>query len=216
MFNKPSLFPKTGADAAVSPPRGGRLVPGGASGGSEGGFSAREPLASGAVASTASPASSSGLAGVAAGSVAAVEKGVAPAGESQLIVGPNVKLKGAEILDCDTLVVEGRVEAKMDSRVIRVAENGAFSGTVCIDVAEIFGRFDGELTARTQLVIHATGKVSGTIRYGKILIEEGGEISGDIRSIDAAEPVVQKTDWAARATGSTGTTENGAKLEAAG
>ena len=30
---------------------------------------------------------------------------------SRLIVGPDVKLKGAEILDCDTLVVEGRVEA---------------------------------------------------------------------------------------------------------
>ena len=30
---------------------------------------------------------------------------------SRLIVGPNIKLKGVEIDDCDTLVVEGRVEA---------------------------------------------------------------------------------------------------------
>ena len=30
---------------------------------------------------------------------------------SKLIVGPDIKLKGAEITDCDTLVVEGRVEA---------------------------------------------------------------------------------------------------------
>ena len=34
-----------------------------------------------------------------------------------------------------TLVVEGRVEASMDSRVIQIAENGVFSGTVSIDVA---------------------------------------------------------------------------------
>src|SRR4051812_27649985 len=33
---------------------------------------------------------------------------------SKLIVGPDIKLKGAEITDCDTLVVEGRVEASMD------------------------------------------------------------------------------------------------------
>lgn len=104
---------------------------------------------------------------------------------SRLVVGPNVKLKGAEIDDCDILVVEGRVEATMDSRVLRVAENGAFAGKVGIDIAEIRGRFDGELTARSQLIIHATGRVSGTIRYGKILVQEGGELSGDIRALSS-------------------------------
>lgn len=106
-----------------------------------------------------------------------------PLSASRLIVGPDVKLKGAEILDCDTLVVEGRVEATMDSRVIQIAADGAFSGKVGIDVAEIYGRFDGELTARGQLIIHSTGRVSGKIRYGKILIEEGGELSGDVAAI---------------------------------
>lgn len=114
-------------------------------------------------------------------------KGNESVSENRLIVGPDVKLKGAEILDCDTLVVEGRVEATMDSRVINIAGNGSFSGKVGIDVAEIHGRFDGELTARSQLIIHATGRVSGTIRYGKILIEEGGEISGDVRSLASGE-----------------------------
>jgi cytoskeletal protein CcmA (bactofilin family) len=104
---------------------------------------------------------------------------------SRLIVGPDVKLKGAEIQDCDTLVVEGRVEATMDSRVIQIAEAGEFSGKVGIDVAEIYGKFEGELTARSQLIIHASGRVSGKIRYGKIFIEEGGELSGDIASISS-------------------------------
>lgn len=104
---------------------------------------------------------------------------------ARLIVGPDVKLKGAEILDCDMLVVEGRVEATMDSRVIRIADKGAFSGKVSIDVAEIHGSFDGELTARSQLVIHATGRVSGKIRYGKLVIAEGGELCGDINALSA-------------------------------
>lgn len=107
----------------------------------------------------------------------------APVTGSRLIVGPNVKLKGADIHDCDTLVVEGRVEATMDSRVLRIAEKGAFSGKVSIDVAEIHGHFDGELTVREQLVVHATGRVNGHIRYGKMLVEAGGELSGDIRSL---------------------------------
>src|SRR3981081_2635132 len=85
-------------------------------------------------------------------------------GGSKLIVGPNIKLKGVEIDDCDTLVVEGRVEATMVSRAIQIAETGAFNGKVDVDVAEIRGTFQGEMTARKKLVIHASGRVSGKIR----------------------------------------------------
>jgi cytoskeletal protein CcmA (bactofilin family) len=102
---------------------------------------------------------------------------------SKLIVGPDIKLKGAEITDCDTLIVEGRVEASMDSRVIQISERGVFAGKAGVDIAEIRGCLEGELTVRKQLLICATGKVSGKIRYGKLTIEEGGEISGDIGSI---------------------------------
>jgi cytoskeletal protein CcmA (bactofilin family) len=121
-----------------------------------------------------------------------------PAG-SRLIVGPDIKLKGVEITDCDTLVVEGRVEASMDSRVVQIAENGVFSGTVSIDVAEIRGTFEGELTARKQLVIYATGRVSGRIRYGKIRIEEGGEISGEVSTLSAAPASSRQSQPAAAA-----------------
>ncbi|RYX92733.1 MAG: polymer-forming cytoskeletal protein [Comamonadaceae bacterium] len=102
-------------------------------------------------------------------------------GGSKLTVGPNIKLKGVEITDCDTLVVEGTVEATMDSRVIQIAEHGAFKGSAEIDVAEIHGEFDGNLTVRQKLVIHSTGKVTGKIRYGKLVIEEGGQLSGEIQ-----------------------------------
>ena len=106
---------------------------------------------------------------------------------SKLIVGPNIKLKGVEIDDCDTLVVEGRVEATMVSRAIQIAEHGAFNGKVDVDVAEIRGTFQGEMTARKKLVIHASGRVSGKIRYGKLLVQEGGEMSGDVAALSGQE-----------------------------
>ncbi|MDD5333245.1 MAG: polymer-forming cytoskeletal protein [Rhodoferax sp.] len=108
----------------------------------------------------------------------------APARESgsKLTVGPNIKLKGVEITDCDTLLVEGMVEATMDSRLMQISEQGAFKGSAEIDLAEIHGQFEGNLTVRQKLVIHATGKVTGKVRYGKIVIEEGGQLTGDIQS----------------------------------
>src|SRR3546814_11722796 len=39
---------------------------------------------------------------------------------SRLIVGPDVKLRGAEIPDSDTLVVEGRAEDAKDRSAIRI------------------------------------------------------------------------------------------------
>ncbi|MEJ8836012.1 bactofilin family protein [Ramlibacter sp. AN1133] len=109
-------------------------------------------------------------------------------GESKLTVGPNIKLKGVEITDCDTLVVEGSVEATMDSRVIQISERGAFKGSAEIDVAEIRGLFEGNLTVRQKLVIYSTGKVTGKVRYGKVVIEEGGQLSGEIEAGTGAKP----------------------------
>ncbi len=100
---------------------------------------------------------------------------------SKLTVGPNIRLRGVEITECDTLIVEGRVEATIDSRVIQISEQGAFIGNAEFDIAEIRGQFDGELTVRQKLVVYASGRVTGKIRYGKLVIEEGGQLMGDVQ-----------------------------------
>jgi cytoskeletal protein CcmA (bactofilin family) len=106
-------------------------------------------------------------------------------GGSKLFIGVNIKLKGVEISDCDVLVIEGQVEATVNSKVMQIDQPGTLNGTALIDVAEVRGEFSGELTARTRLVVHGTGRVAGTIRYGKLIVEEGGEVSGDVKRHDA-------------------------------
>jgi cytoskeletal protein CcmA (bactofilin family) len=106
---------------------------------------------------------------------------------SRLVVGRGVKVTGAQITDCDTLIVEGHVEASIASRVLNIAETGIFSGTANVDTAEIRGRYEGDLTARRHLVVHATGRLTGRVRYAKLKIEEGGEISGEVSTLQAIE-----------------------------
>lgn len=108
--------------------------------------------------------------------------------EARLVVGPDIKMKGVEVADCDTLQVEGRIEATLDARLLQIAEHGVFAGTVAVDVAEIHGRLEGELTVRKQLILHATGRVTGKIRYARIKVEEGAELSGDIGVVEKAAP----------------------------
>ncbi len=110
----------------------------------------------------------------------------APTGGSRLIVGRNVKLKGVEISDCEMVVVEGQVEASVSSKGMQIAKPGTLKGTAVIDVAEIDGDFTGELTAHSKLVVNGTGRVSGTIRYGSLIVAEGGEVTGDVKRLDDA------------------------------
>lgn len=130
-------------------------------------------------------------AGAVAGIVA--QQGAARAGQqaqvsedNRLIVGRNIQLKG-EIGACDTLVVEGRVEASMKSRIIQTAESGVFIGEADVETAEVSGLFEGKLTAHKRLVVHSTGQVKGVVRYGSIVIEEGGRVSGDVKDIENGE-----------------------------
>src|SRR5690606_5035154 len=144
--------------------------------------------------------------GVASSSAAAARPQPAPADSpaassapepgSKLSIGININLKGVEISNCDVIVIDGNVDATINSKTMEIGEPGRLNGTAMIDVAEIHGDFSGELTARTKLVVHATGRVTGTIRYGKLVVAEGGMLTGELKQLD---PVQDATPAAAPA-----------------
>ena len=102
------------------------------------------------------------------------------AGGRTLTVGQDISLSGT-ISDCDTLVVQGTVEAKdFGGRFIDIAKDGTFKGSAEIETAKIAGRFDGDLTVRNHLHIAATGCVTGTIFYAHLEIAPGGELGGNV------------------------------------
>jgi cytoskeletal protein CcmA (bactofilin family) len=118
---------------------------------------------------------------------------MAPTGGAKLIVGRNVKLKGVEISDCEMVVVEGQVEASVQAKGMQIAKPGTLKGNATIDVAEIDGDFTGELTAHAKLVVNGTGRVSGTIRYGSLIVAEGGEVTGDVKRLEEGAPTLRQS-----------------------
>ncbi len=61
---------------------------------------------------------------------------------------------------------------------------GVFKGHAEVDVARISGAFDGDLVVRNQLEVHATGRVTGKVRYARLQVDPGGELNGDIAAGD--------------------------------
>ncbi|MCE9649930.1 MAG: polymer-forming cytoskeletal protein [Parvibaculum sp.] len=117
---------------------------------------------------------------------------------ANLHVGRGLKLEG-KIQSCDSLVIEGDVQATIESGTLTITETGEVRGEATVDQAEINGKFDGTLIVKKCLTINATGKITGTIRYGELKVEQGGKISGEVEATEGAANATRKTDTAASA-----------------
>jgi cytoskeletal protein CcmA (bactofilin family) len=107
----------------------------------------------------------------------------------RLIVGEGIRLSG-EISSCDRLVVEGEVEVTLnDTLAVEIASSGRFTGGCEVEEADISGVYEGDLTVRQRLIVRGTGKLTGTVRYGELELERGGQIAGNISVLDGDRSV---------------------------
>jgi cytoskeletal protein CcmA (bactofilin family) len=112
---------------------------------------------------------------------------------SRMTVGPGIELKG-EISNCAALVVEGNIDATLDGEALEISQRGVFIGTARVDSADVNGRFEGDLTVSGLLRIENGGSVSGKVRYGRIEVIAGGELSGEISKVVAEDSTAATTD----------------------
>lgn len=110
---------------------------------------------------------------------------------NRLVVGREIVLSG-RINACDLLIVEGRIEADtQDCRQLELTETGTFKGEAEFETADISGTFEGLLTTRGLLIVRASARISGKVRYGQLEVERGGWISGEVEAYapdEAREP----------------------------
>lgn len=92
-------------------------------------------------------------------------------------IGRGIGFTGS-IEGADTLTIETKVELSVKCRLLVVAEDGHYSGKVEADMVEIRGKFDGEITANQNLIVHDKGAVSGTIKYKQIEVARGATLTG--------------------------------------
>jgi cytoskeletal protein CcmA (bactofilin family) len=113
----------------------------------------------------------------------------------RLIVGQGIQMKG-EITACDRLVVEGQVEVTLKAtRMLEIKPTGHFTGSCEVEEAEVSGVYDGNLTVRGRLIVHAGGRVTGDISYGEIELERGAQITGKLSVRErAAQASTQRSE----------------------
>jgi cytoskeletal protein CcmA (bactofilin family) len=114
-----------------------------------------------------------------------------------LTVGPGVTLSGTVSVP-GRAVIHGTLEGTLAAGDLLIGPEGRVSGTVEADTVELQGEGPATLTARTGLVIRASGRVTGTVRYGRLEVEPGGRLEGDVAPLVNAATITLVNEAAAQ------------------
>jgi cytoskeletal protein CcmA (bactofilin family) len=97
------------------------------------------------------------------------------------VIGASIVVRG-EISGEEDLLVEGRVEGKIDLRqnAVTVGAKGQLVAEVHARLLLIDGEVEGNLTAEEQVVLRKSGRVKGDIVSPRVTIEDGARFKGSI------------------------------------
>ncbi len=106
------------------------------------------------------------------------------------IIGPDLAIVGQKItLVCKSaLVVAGEVTGDIHGDEVTVGETGKVTGSVSARNLTIHGEINGQLRGET-VALHSTARISGDIVQKHLIIAEGAQFDGRVRSAKDA------SDW---------------------
>jgi cytoskeletal protein CcmA (bactofilin family) len=102
-----------------------------------------------------------------------------------LIIGEGAVLKG-EVKSGRRVEVWGYIEGGVTASEVVVQEGGKLYGRVNSDTAEVHGTLQGDVRVQQLFSLKSTGTAAGKIKYGRLSMEEGAELSAHVRNIPPA------------------------------
>jgi len=91
-------------------------------------------------------------------------------------------IKG-KLRNVNEIEVFGYIEGELDAKKLIIRPGGKVFGTISVENAEILGTFQGDATIKNLIAIRTSGTVNGNVRYGKLAMEDGANLSADVRNI---------------------------------
>jgi cytoskeletal protein CcmA (bactofilin family) len=98
------------------------------------------------------------------------------------VIGPDLIITG-EVRNGGRVEVSGVIEGTLSASEVLIRPTGRVLGTLIADNAEIDGDVRGHVLVRQFLQIGSTGKVHGEVRYGRIAMQSGADLSADMRNV---------------------------------
>ena len=100
-------------------------------------------------------------------------------GSANVVIGNGVIIKG-EILEADTVQIDGTADVTMTTENLMIGVNGHLKGDLTSHHVEVWGKLDGNIKVTGTLTVQEAGIVSGNLEYENLQVKLGGQITGDI------------------------------------
>jgi len=105
------------------------------------------------------------------------------------LISRNTEIVG-DIHFSGELIIEGRVKGNIyaeddSAALIRVAENGAVEGEICVPSAVINGLIQGDVRSANHIELASKAVVVGNVYYNLIEMVMGSEVNGNLIHIGA-------------------------------
>lgn len=95
---------------------------------------------------------------------------------NHLAAGTSVK---GDIVTTGDIRIDGNVDGSVvaDGKLV-VGNTGKITGNIQATTSNVSGAIEGVMDVAEMLKVQATGKISGEITYGKLMVEPGAELEG--------------------------------------
>ena len=100
-------------------------------------------------------------------------------GAANVVIGNGVIIKG-EILEADTVQIDGTADVTMTTENLMIGVNGHLKGDLTSHHVEVWGKLDGNIKVTGTLTVQEAGIVSGNLEYENLQVKLGGQITGDV------------------------------------
>ena len=99
---------------------------------------------------------------------------------NNLVIGEGVTFKGS-IAAPGKAVINGNVSGELTADDLLIGTKGQVTGTVRAREIDVHGELNEDIVCREHILIHSTGRVSGSMEYSELEIQRGGQFRGEMR-----------------------------------
>lgn len=99
-----------------------------------------------------------------------------------LVLGADAEIKG-NVTGARRVEVYGAIDGAIEAGDVVVHQGGRVVGPLKSATAEVSGTLQGDVRVQNLITIKSTGVVTGNVKYGRLAMDEGAELSASVRNV---------------------------------
>ena len=99
-----------------------------------------------------------------------------------LVIGADAVLTG-DVKGAKAVEIYGVIDGGVSAGDVTVRQGGKLNGWIKSDTSTVEGVLKGDVRVQQLITIRSTGSVEGNVKYGRLAMDEGAELTASVRNV---------------------------------